>query len=259
MVSTVRDQAQHCLRLDPVGEAGHIGLMLSQFSLLLLGPVRAGRMALVFEKYVSNLQSVQANISRQRHRLDEDMDAFKKRRDKNTAGNQEWAVSIIEISSLCIEGDSRGGGSLGKLNSLCTRRRVAMNRHGPPTVPKCWSQHERPLPKDQKFMSRNASLSISSRQIVDARPPLEPSTHGRLPKCLSLQRFPCTPDRSCDRADESRSAASPCSEVSPASLAARSSVRRCLSSAEMEQLQVETKRLELQQMLRRNRGPCGRP
>lgn len=121
------------------------------------------------------------------------------------------------------------------------------------TVPKCWSQHERPLPKDQKFMSRNASLSISSRQIVDARPPLEPSTHGRLPKCLSLQRFPCTPDRSCDRADDSRSAASPCSEVSPASLAARSSVRRCLSSAEMEQLQVETKRLELQQMLRRNR------
>uniref|UniRef100_A0A7S1F1F6 Uncharacterized protein n=1 Tax=Noctiluca scintillans TaxID=2966 RepID=A0A7S1F1F6_NOCSC len=129
------------------------------------------------------------------------------------------------------------------------------------SIPKCRSQHssprkrveERSLPKDQRFMSRYASLSVSSRQILDARPPLEPSTHGRLPKCLSLHRFPCTPDRSCDRADESRSAASPCSEVSPASLAARSSVRRCLSSAEMEQLQVETKRLELQQMLRRNR------
>jgi hypothetical protein len=130
------------------------------------------------------------------------------------------------------------------------------------TLSKCRSQHisprrreeERPLAKDQTCMNRNASLCAYSHQFLDAHPQKESSTNGRLRKCSSLHGILSTPDRgrSCDRADEGRSAASPC-ETSPASLATRASVRRCLSSAEIELLQVEQKRLALQQMLRRNR------
>jgi len=121
---------------------------------------------------------------------------------------------------------------------------------------------ERPSPQ-KRASCRGMPDRCSSAKNLFERPPVEPSRRGSHPSLSSSHGLPFVPGSratSLEPPEDSRGQlnTSMCSDVSVCSRLTQlssktSSCRRHLSSQEIEQLEVEKKRRELQDMLKKNR------